>query len=142
MFPAVSVYDGCMTIKLSNGTIVAQSGVVYSTCLQYHGQAPDYVHQVFGLPGQVICCEGRACGNGAVYLDSWPPHTQVYDVYGGKGAVVMREEGVQEGAMKQAITKPPSCKHQANNTIKSQSAFIILIIALLVNISVFQLLIM
>merc|ERR1719147_508135 len=34
MFPPVSVYDGCMTIKLMNGTIVAQSGIVYSTCLQ------------------------------------------------------------------------------------------------------------
>ena len=34
MFPALSVYDGCMTIILSNGSIVAQSGVVYDYCLQ------------------------------------------------------------------------------------------------------------
>ena len=33
-FPAMSVYDGCMTILLSNGSIVAQSGVVYDYCLQ------------------------------------------------------------------------------------------------------------
>ena len=34
IFPAMSVYDGCMTIILSNGSIVAQSGVVYDYCLQ------------------------------------------------------------------------------------------------------------
>ena len=27
IFPSESVYDGCMTILLSNGSIVAQSGV-------------------------------------------------------------------------------------------------------------------
>ena len=138
MYPAVSVYDGCMTIKLSNGTIVSQSGVVYSNCLQYHGQAPDYVHQVFGLPGQVICCEGRACGNGAVYLDSWPAYTQVYDVYGGKGAMVMREWEDKEGVKKQLIMKPPSCKKEANKTIKCHSTFLLLNFALLGDVFLFQ----
>ena len=62
IFPAVSVYDGCMTILLSNGSIVAQSGVVYDTCLElqvihvYHthlyiqslqGEAPEYVNETF-----------------------------------------------------------------------------------------------
>ena len=28
----MSVYDGCITIILSNGTIVAQGGVVYDYC--------------------------------------------------------------------------------------------------------------
>ena len=92
IFPAVSVYDGCMTILLSNGSIVAQSGVVYDTCLELQvihmyiypvychvlqGEAPEYVNETFGMSGMVKCCKGRQCGHGAVYLDTWPPVTQV-----------------------------------------------------------------
>ena len=131
MFPSISVYDGCMTIKLSDGAIVSQSGVVYSTCLKYKGQAPDYVEDTFGLPGQVICCEGRACGNGAAYLDSWPPHTQVYDVYGGKGIMVMQEVEDKKGAVKQAITRPPPCQRRANAMCTAHSNFLLFIALIL-----------
>jgi len=55
---------------------VAQSGVVYETCLEQQGDAPDYVNETFGMKGHVKCCKGRQCGHGAVYLDSWPPVTQ------------------------------------------------------------------
>ena len=130
MFPSISVYDGCMTILLSDDSIVAQSGVVYSNCLQYQGQAPDYVEQTFGLPGKVVCCEGRACGNGAVYLDSWPAHTQVYDVYGGNGAMVMQEVGDKKGAVNQAITRPPPCRKIANSKAGVLHYAFLLIIAL------------
>ena len=133
IFPGVSVYDGCMTILLSDGTIVAQSGVVYETCLQYEGQAPEYVQETFGLPGQVICCKGRACGNGAVYLDSWPPHTQVYDVYGGKGAMVKPDNEDNEQAMKQAVMSPPTCKKLKNGASIAQYTFLLIIVLLLVN---------
>merc|ERR1719460_1869969 len=51
IFPSESVYDGCMTILLSNGSIVAQSGVVFASCEQ--GEAPDYVNDTFGLSGYV-----------------------------------------------------------------------------------------
>ena len=34
VYPPASVYDGCMTILLSNGSIVSQSGVVYQHCLE------------------------------------------------------------------------------------------------------------
>ena len=32
-----------MTVLLANGSIVAQSGAVYTSCLQFQGLAPDYV---------------------------------------------------------------------------------------------------
>ena len=41
------------------------------------GEAPDYVNETFGMSGLVKCCKGRQCGHGAVYLDTWPPVTQV-----------------------------------------------------------------
>lgn len=47
----------------------------------------------FLAKGHVKCCKGRQCGHGAVYLDSWPPVTQVYDIYGGKGLVVLDDFG-------------------------------------------------
>ena len=45
------------------------------------GEAPDYVNETFGMSGLVKCCKGRQCGHGAVYLDTWPPVTQVRQGY-------------------------------------------------------------
>ena len=39
------------------------------------------MNESFGLPGVVKCCRGRDCGHGAVYLDTWPPVTRIYDIY-------------------------------------------------------------
>ena len=44
-------------------------------------EASAYVNESFGLPGVVKCCRGRDCGHGAVYLDTWPPVTRIYDIY-------------------------------------------------------------
>ena len=51
--------------------------VVYDSCLELAGEAPDYVNLTFGLSGFVKCCRGGQCGHGAVYLDTWPSVTQV-----------------------------------------------------------------
>ena len=115
VFPGISLYDGCMSIVLTDGQVVSQSGVVYSTCLEYQGKAPAYVEETFGQPGQVICCQGKACGNGAVYLETWEPHIRVYDVFEGRGVLGAKDEGRKEKVSKKAVTLPPPCRNNINS---------------------------
>ena len=120
------------------------------------GEAPDYVNETFGMPGLVKCCKGRQCGHGAVYLDTWPPVTQVgqgyhhnfhelllfqvYDIYGGKGIVVLNDVGqvIEKnqpddlgGGIKQAVVRPPPCKYSSSFKITSNYYTLISIFTLI-----------
>ena len=54
-----SLYDGCMTIILSNGAVVSQNAVVLSQCLEYKKGDMSSTHfNIFGFPSKILCCQG------------------------------------------------------------------------------------
>ena len=57
-----SLYDGCMTIILSNGAVVSQNAVVLSQCLEYKTGDMSSIHfSIFGFPSKILCCQGTLC---------------------------------------------------------------------------------
>ena len=57
-----SLYDGCMTIILSNGAVVSQNAVVLSQCLEYKTGDMSSTHfNIFGFPSKILCCQGTLC---------------------------------------------------------------------------------
>eukprot|EP00088_Acartia_fossae_P034849 TRINITY_DN35827_c0_g1_i2.p1 TRINITY_DN35827_c0_g1~~TRINITY_DN35827_c0_g1_i2.p1 ORF type:complete len:200 (-),score=13.95 TRINITY_DN35827_c0_g1_i2:17-580(-) len=60
VYPASSVYDGCISILDSEGRIKVQGGIVHSLCQKYENMT-DYVENLIGTPGKVICCKGPDC---------------------------------------------------------------------------------
>ena len=57
-----SLYDGCMTIILSNGAVVSQNAVVLSQCLEYKTGDMSSTHfNIFGFPSKILCCQGPLC---------------------------------------------------------------------------------
>ena len=63
-----SLYDGCMTIVLSNASIISQNAIVFSQCLKYKsGSLSSTLYDIFGMPSKVYCCKGSLCnGPGAI----------------------------------------------------------------------------
>ena len=58
----ISIYDGCMTIVLSNASIVSQNAIVFSQCLKYKsGSLSSTLYDIFGMPSKVYCCKGSLC---------------------------------------------------------------------------------
>ena len=61
-----SIYDGCMTIVLSNASIVSQNAIVFSQCLKYKsGSLSSNLYDIFGMPSKVYCCKGSLCNGPA-----------------------------------------------------------------------------
>ena len=58
---APGLYDACMAITLSNGTVVAQNAVGYGTCQGYRTALPPTVEETFGMAGTVWCCRKDFC---------------------------------------------------------------------------------
>lgn len=57
-----SLYDGCMTVVLYNGTIVSQNAVVFEECLRYRKTAlASAMGLLFDAPVHVHCCLGSLC---------------------------------------------------------------------------------
>ena len=57
-----SLYDGCMTIILSNGSVISQNAVVLSQCLEYKtGTLSSSIFDIFGIPSKIYCCKGSLC---------------------------------------------------------------------------------
>ena len=57
-----SIYDGCMTIVLSNASVISQNAIVFSQCLKYKsGSLSSTLFDIFGMPSKVYCCRGSLC---------------------------------------------------------------------------------
>ena len=57
-----SLYDACMTIVLSNGTVVSQNAVVYTQCIEYKtGSLPSALYRIFAMSTKIYCCRGSLC---------------------------------------------------------------------------------
>ena len=57
-----SLYDACMTIVLSNGTVVSQNAVVYTQCIDYKtGSLPSALYRIFAMSTKIYCCRGSLC---------------------------------------------------------------------------------
>ena len=57
-----TLYDGCMTIVLTNGSVVSQNAVIFKQCLEYSaGSLPSAVYEIFGVPAKIYCCQGSLC---------------------------------------------------------------------------------
>ena len=57
-----SLYDGCMTIILSNGSVISQNAIVFSQCLKYHtGTLPSNLLDIFQMYSKIYCCKGSLC---------------------------------------------------------------------------------
>ena len=57
-----SLYDGCMTIILSNGSVISQNAIVFSQCLKYQsGTLPSTLFDIFRIASKIYCCKGSLC---------------------------------------------------------------------------------
>ena len=66
-----SIYDGCATLYLNNGTIIAQHSVIYNQCLNGVLQVNLTEIQILfnGLKSMYICCYGSHCNNKSLTSD-------------------------------------------------------------------------
>ena len=57
-----TLYDGCMTIILSNGSVISQNAIVFSQCLKYQsGTMPSTYFDIFQMYSKIYCCKGSLC---------------------------------------------------------------------------------